>query len=1757
MAVTAYKSSTTRRIFTNQPFKRGMLYEDITTNEGMSKSIVNLDISSNGEYAYPRPAFVSAVMDNFYQIIEDFPTNIIKQMTSLDKTFLIGFEKTVSEEDFLNGTVSSEASLTKPLGLNIISVGRGFEERERRDGIFEIIRVDNVFDGDTFEVDIINEEDKEETIRIRLLGIDTPELYPTPEPYAEAAAMFANQILAMDSFGDYTVIGRFVQFEPATASTDRTDSERALAYILIEVEDNQSNKKVYTLTEMLLRAGLGIAQVGDKYIYAERLLEAYQYAIDTDSGIHPLEVEIEEPPAIPGLPVLENPELTPLVGSSIEIIYDQEEVRFKVLFKLTNPNPVSVQYYGTIGNVPFNGVLDAYAYEDFDYTVSHSVEYTISVRFYPTTIGDYNSSAWVYESLGMVSLDLDEDTINNPAEAVSAPFVITEFVKFGFHFTIGNTLGFPIHVLIRDVEAQLFNAWLQHEDSSGDVYTNTSWPLFQTHTKIITVRYQTDATMGLQRTLLIEVPVEIEGHVPIISYEGQDIDSGTASFKIINNNVYEVRTIFVLDNVAQTTFFAGPNGESHFTVDVSGFTVEKTYGVKAMFEDIEPPYSTSDYSNSLNVVIQRLTVPTLQETNALIEEIYTRVRHSNSVNADLEVYLYDMDDNLLETIEVNDLPPNTNSGVLEFENLDQTTTYRIRTRAFSTHKDYSHSVLSDATQITTGAVQVTVTFAIPYGSGVHAEVTVDQFSSIDAPTEPIREGWEFDDWLFDGTAVSFPLQVDDNMTLDGAFTQLFTVTFDTGEGGTSIDPITVRDGTIINDAPADPTREHFQFDGWEIVGEPGDVFPLAVMEDITVTAKWIPYHQVTFNTGEEGSAVDAQWILHGETASEPTTDPTREDYRFDGWDFDFSTTITEPTQIDAIWVAQVMAFFTNPYDENYEETVGPVDTGTQINQPTEVPERSGYYHVGWQTTSGTAEFPFTLTEDTNFTPIWESEPRMDTPEISVVTQGNHNITWNIKQVDEDDGVIHVRRFENGSWGSFQNKGTFEQNDSVNEVFSGLGYNEEVRIQAYVVHAGETRENSLTITATFTSIERTAKPTAQANSNIAEENEVGFIITNTDADEASVTWEIATAASGGIVRASGTVTIAGNDGTANVGTSNNISASTTYYLRSVIATADGKAASEAADVVEQTTQDPAQTSQPGTSLGTVTEGKEHHEVCFVLSNTDSTATLEWKISVGDSNNNPTGSPVRTGSFSDVPNQGTRTVREEALENDTKYVLHDVFATASGKTKSNEGTRRHMITNVGLDPIATPEVANVTPLSINKVEYTIKNVDDEAADIDWQIATAASGGTVSASGTLEDMAPNEVRTVEVSVTPNSTRHLRNVVAKTTDALGTIYRGNSTSPDALSQTSLAALPKPSISINDLSSGTNMGRAANRIRPTFSNNYKESVELHYHLVQGTASNSNYTQHTSNLGSTSISIPITEVMYGTNSGNSLQVNTQYTVRAYVKLGSYESDVETITRNTRHAIEMFATALDNDEDTAWFTLNVRNFSINSQQLYYNTDGLSPTISMGSASAFGGTRTQQIGNRTPGETVLTSAKSNLDNVVHNLSVTMTTHGTGCLSEDTPILMADGSIKLIKDVVVGDKLKAFYKSGMIHEDVEGWEEWTTENIEDAVIHETTVVGVYPDVYKAHYYFNQDLRITIQHHILVKKQSTGVWGWHTADELVIGDCFVDIDGQEVPIHRIEYIEKAIPVVKLDVEETDTYYAGRSRIVVHNDLTLPKYED
>ena len=139
----------------------------------------------------------------------------------------------------------------------------------------------------------------------------------------------------------------------------------------------------------------------------------------------------------------------------------------------------------------------------------------------------------------------------------------------------------------------------------------------------------------------------------------------------------------------------------------------------------------------------------------------------------------------------------------------------------------------------------------------------------------------------------------------------YTVTFDT-DGGSEVAAQTPTSGQKATKPSPDPTKEGFNFVGWQKDGSTFD-FNTAITENITLKAIWeAKEFTVTFDT-DGGSTVNPQTVKYNETVDELASNPTKIGCTFIGWysdeglttEFKFTTKITKDTTLYAKWEKNV------------------------------------------------------------------------------------------------------------------------------------------------------------------------------------------------------------------------------------------------------------------------------------------------------------------------------------------------------------------------------------------------------------------------------------------------------------------------------------------------------------------------------------------------------------------------------------------------------------------------------------------------------------------------------------------------------------------------------------------------------------------------------------------------------------------------------------------------------------------------------------
>jgi len=224
---------------------------------------------------------------------------------------------------------------------------------------------------------------------------------------------------------------------------------------------------------------------------------------------------------------------------------------------------------------------------------------------------------------------------------------------------------------------------------------------------------------------------------------------------------------------------------------------------------------------------------------------------------------------------------------------------------------------------------------------------VQEYGYDDIVTAPYTEkdGFTFNGWVSQTEGVT---EVPERMPAkDLEFTgswsvKQYTITF-VDEDGSEIDKITQDYGSAVT-APQEPTKEGFDFDGWD-----KEIPATMPAEDMTITAKWkVKSSTITFNT-DGGTKIDPITQEYGAAVPAPQ-EPTKEGYTFNGWDKEIPA--TQPAEDMTITAKWTPIEYTVSFDAN--DGVGSMNAmefkyGETKNLTANAFERDGYAFTGWNT----------------------------------------------------------------------------------------------------------------------------------------------------------------------------------------------------------------------------------------------------------------------------------------------------------------------------------------------------------------------------------------------------------------------------------------------------------------------------------------------------------------------------------------------------------------------------------------------------------------------------------------------------------------------------------------------------------------------------------------------------------------------------------------------------------------------------------------
>lgn len=230
---------------------------------------------------------------------------------------------------------------------------------------------------------------------------------------------------------------------------------------------------------------------------------------------------------------------------------------------------------------------------------------------------------------------------------------------------------------------------------------------------------------------------------------------------------------------------------------------------------------------------------------------------------------------------------------------------------------------------------------------------------------PTRAGYKFLGW--EPTVAE---TVTENATYVAQWEKLYTVTYTDGVGGKAFEDDVHSDLEKDTKTPAYkdgiPTRKGFKFLGWE--PEVADT----VTEDVTYTAQWGELYTVTYTDGAKGKAFEDQVyedVLSGTKTPEFNGTPTREGYKFVGWEPEVAETVTKNVTYTAQWEELYTVTYTDGVKGKAfkDQVYSDLEAGTATPKFDGKPTRKGYTFTGWS-----PKVTDTVTKDVTYVAQWKS-----------------------------------------------------------------------------------------------------------------------------------------------------------------------------------------------------------------------------------------------------------------------------------------------------------------------------------------------------------------------------------------------------------------------------------------------------------------------------------------------------------------------------------------------------------------------------------------------------------------------------------------------------------------------------------------------------------------------------------------------------------------------------------------------------------------
>ena len=283
------------------------------------------------------------------------------------------------------------------------------------------------------------------------------------------------------------------------------------------------------------------------------------------------------------------------------------------------------------------------------------------------------------------------------------------------------------------------------------------------------------------------------------------------------------------------------------------------------------------------------------------------------------------------------------------------------------------------------------------GSDVQS-FTVKDGEMVLKPTAPVKEGYTLEGWTKDGNGeYDFDTSVREDIVLyamwkkDAGVMVEHTVVF-VANGGTFADgkeqmEFKVADGKAVL-KPTAPVKAGVFFSGWIRQGGEKYDFSQPVKEDLVLEARWeSSEHTVSFMALGGRPEPQAQRVVHGDKATRPQVNPSKEGFTFQGWTkngnalYNFDDEVTESIALKAMWeksdpsvTVRTVTFMAlgGKFADGSDVQTFTVKDREAVLEPT-APVKAGFILAGWTLDGAAYDFTSVVTKDIVLKAQWEKE----------------------------------------------------------------------------------------------------------------------------------------------------------------------------------------------------------------------------------------------------------------------------------------------------------------------------------------------------------------------------------------------------------------------------------------------------------------------------------------------------------------------------------------------------------------------------------------------------------------------------------------------------------------------------------------------------------------------------------------------------------------------------------------------------------------